>query len=287
MKTTKKKLMALFIVLTMMVGILTMMPSTTFANMENDWIFDFNEYFFPGNWVVFWTPLENNGVILDFPGWFSHHEWQGLFATGDGLLPTVVGKPANGIYTITVPPGQILKKLTFYQTKNSPPLEVKLSSDVPGNDDVYADLEENEHVVTNTNWKNSFSDGINVITVIISCPVIKNNWIGFHHVWFGPAEETTTGSSNTLTQILITTTETQTVTETETDSGTVTKPQKGDINFDGKVNGMDLLLMKQHILEAEGKTLDPGSQQFRAADMNDDGVINGMDVLLLKKKILG
>ena len=64
-------------------------------------------------------------------------------------------------------------------------------------------------------------------------------------------------------------------------------PIKGDINFDGKVNGMDLLLMKQHILDVPGKKIEEGTPAFFAADMNDDGKINGMDLLLLKKKILG
>jgi|GEM_PF-3020410 len=61
---------------------------------------------------------------------------------------------------------------------------------------------------------------------------------------------------------------------------------KGDVNGDNNVNGMDLLLMKQHILGVASKEIVKGTTAFDAADMNNDGVINGMDLLLLKKKIL-
>jgi len=66
----------------------------------------------------------------------------------------------------------------------------------------------------------------------------------------------------------------------------VTPKLKGDINLDNKVNGMDLLLLKQHVLDVEGKELVSGTDEYWAADMNNDGAINGMDLLLLKKKIL-
>jgi len=61
---------------------------------------------------------------------------------------------------------------------------------------------------------------------------------------------------------------------------------KGDINLDGKVNGMDLLLMKQHIMDTEGKVLIKDTPEYNNADMNDDGIINGLDLLLLKKFIM-
>ena len=57
---------------------------------------------------------------------------------------------------------------------------------------------------------------------------------------------------------------------------------RGDINRDGAINGMDLLLLKKQIL---------GSGEFsehakRQADVNYDGKINGIDLLYMKKCIL-
>ena len=77
------------------------------------------------------------------------------------------------------------------------------------------------------------------------------------------------------------------ITETEIIPTLPATGEIGDINGDGKVNAMDFLLLKQHILEIPGKNLEPGTKAFRMADFNVDGKINGMDLLLLKKKILG
>ena len=94
---------------------------------------------------------------------------------------------------------------------------------------------------------------------------------------------TTTIDGTETTDISDTTTDINPITETTTGDGVL----KGDINGDRKINGLDLLLMKQHILSVPGKELEEGTPAFFAADMNDDGKINGMDLLLLKKKILG
>jgi len=95
----------------------------------------------------------------------------------------------------------------------------------------------------------------------------------------------TTVVETTTDDIEITTNDIETTTD-DIETTTEFVLEKGDINGDGKVNGMDLLLMKQHILDVPGKKIEEGTDAFWAADMNDDDKINGMDLLLLKKEIL-
>jgi xylan 1,4-beta-xylosidase len=56
---------------------------------------------------------------------------------------------------------------------------------------------------------------------------------------------------------------------------------KGDLNDDGEVDSLDLMLMKKHILEVE--TL----KSPELADLNADGEVNALDFALLKQYILG
>jgi|GEM_PF-6998941 len=60
---------------------------------------------------------------------------------------------------------------------------------------------------------------------------------------------------------------------------------RGDINSDGKINGMDLMLLKKHILGVQGGTF-AGNAAIQA-DLNFDGNINALDLLAMKKRILG
>ena len=96
----------------------------------------------------------------------------------------------------------------------------------------------------------------------------------------------TSAATTTETTTDTTTTEATTDVITDTETPTAKLVMKGDINGDGKVNGMDLLLMKQNILGVSGKAFEESIYDFKIADMNEDGKINGMDLLLLKKAIL-
>ncbi|RCX14840.1 dockerin type I repeat protein [Anaerobacterium chartisolvens] len=60
--------------------------------------------------------------------------------------------------------------------------------------------------------------------------------------------------------------------------GTVTL---GDLNSDGKIDSVDFLLMKKHILEMEVLS-DPA-----CADLDGNGAVNTVDMLLLKQYLLG
>jgi hypothetical protein len=56
----------------------------------------------------------------------------------------------------------------------------------------------------------------------------------------------------------------------------------GDINFDGTLDVLDVVILVGEILQPGGLT----SSQLAAADMNADGVINVIDVVLLVNYIL-
>jgi len=74
--------------------------------------------------------------------------------------------------------------------------------------------------------------------------------------------------------------------ETEFQVSIIAKPKgylKGDVNNDGKINSLDLLLVKRHILGIE--TLK--GEAFNAADINGDGKVNSLDAMKILRHILG
>ncbi|HEX8965443.1 MAG TPA: immunoglobulin-like domain-containing protein, partial [Patescibacteria group bacterium] len=71
------------------------------------------------------------------------------------------------------------------------------------------------------------------------------------------------------------------VTRTITVTSNIISVNYGDLNDDGKVNSLDVSILKKIILE-----LYTGSYDTINADMNGDTKINSLDYSLLKKKIL-
>jgi len=61
--------------------------------------------------------------------------------------------------------------------------------------------------------------------------------------------------------------------------------EPGDINGDGKINVLDVVLVLQHVLEIDDPPLTEA--QKKAADVNHDGLINVLDVTLIMQKALG
>ena len=59
----------------------------------------------------------------------------------------------------------------------------------------------------------------------------------------------------------------------------------GDINFDGTIDVLDVVIQVNAILSGGGADL--SSSEFTAADFNGDGVLNVIDVVLLVNSILG
>ena len=83
-------------------------------------------------------------------------------------------------------------------------------------------------------------------------------------------------------------TTTTTTTETTTEEPPVTEPEKpstdttGDINLDGTVNYLDILLLKKHILNV----IPLDDTHVLKADINSDSSIDILDLISLKELIL-
>ena len=60
--------------------------------------------------------------------------------------------------------------------------------------------------------------------------------------------------------------------------------KKGDPNFDGVIDVIDLAVVKMHIL-GMNKVAD-ASNEFKACDINDDGQIDVVDLAAIKMDIL-
>lgn len=94
-------------------------------------------------------------------------------------------------------------------------------------------------------------------------------------------EETTTVTTTEETTTVTTTEATTTVTTTEAVTTTVTEPVivKGDVNDDGAVTNLDLIILQKEILAIydDGYTFNSA-----LADLNEDGKISIIDFILLK-----
>ena len=69
--------------------------------------------------------------------------------------------------------------------------------------------------------------------------------------------------------------------ETKEDDDTIKPYGKGDVNFDGVVDNLDLNLVLQHV---NGRIVLQG-EQFERANLNNDGVVNSGDLSLLQSYI--
>ncbi len=59
----------------------------------------------------------------------------------------------------------------------------------------------------------------------------------------------------------------------------------GDVNHDGDINGLDIMIINRYLVEWEGYSAD--MYDMNAADVNADGVVNGKDVIRLMQYVAG
>jgi len=93
---------------------------------------------------------------------------------------------------------------------------------------------------------------------------------------------TTTTTKATTTTTKATTRATEATTAATTTTKTEVKTVSGDVNNDGSVTVLDLVILQKYLLNTNSFT----QEQFTSADMNQDGIVNVYDLLLMKKALL-
>ena len=68
----------------------------------------------------------------------------------------------------------------------------------------------------------------------------------------------------------------------EAEGGIITFGMKGDVNMDGGVNILDVIIMVNFIIE----TVEPTEYEYWAADYNNDGVVNVLDIVAVVNPII-
>ena len=62
-----------------------------------------------------------------------------------------------------------------------------------------------------------------------------------------------------------------------------TPSQDGDVNLDGFINVLDIVVTVNHVLGIETIS----GYEFEIADMNDDGIVNILDIISIVNLIIG
>lgn len=65
-------------------------------------------------------------------------------------------------------------------------------------------------------------------------------------------------------------------------TGNIINYQSGDLDFNGRINIGDLVIMKKYLLASQGIS----SSQFYMADLNEDGRTDVLDMIVLRKKLI-
>lgn len=89
-----------------------------------------------------------------------------------------------------------------------------------------------------------------------------------------PSDFTTTATETSITETTSISETSTEITTTETTSTSIVSGIKGDVNLDGKVSSVDIVLLKQMLLGS--------AEQTSSADINEDGKVSVLDMIALK-----